>query len=125
MKITACHEVAARLRNSPVGKKLGNGWVKKLLDPHIANPERSIEEITTIAVPYGDTEEGWLSLWQTGGGLRVILWATPIAWGKPEVKTDLQNMEREMSTVLNVGVQRRILKDPGEWLRARGRSLPA
>lgn len=63
------------LRNSPVAKSLNGCWEDELFLKHLEHLERNPTIITTIPAPFGGSN-GWVSVWQEGSGLTVILWST-------------------------------------------------
>lgn len=115
-------EVWSRLRSSRAGARLVNGCRKTLLGKHFEHPERTVEIVTTIAMEYGE-KGGGFSLWQVGGGFKVIIWVPPLLYRETEVRADVDEVRRVLAGILHLGeVQLRVIEDTQRerWLRGKG-----
>lgn len=118
VKRKALNAVWECLRTSPAGTTLANGCREKLLGKHLEHLERSPEIITTLDMPYGNNG-GWFTLWQVGGGLKVILWVQPLIYRIGEVRAEIQQLQRTLHSILHSEIQLRV-KEPFEWLKMKG-----
>lgn len=93
---------------------------EKFIKPHLS--ERTFHVLTTIPV-YIASERGWVTVWQEGGGLKVILWVPVqnIRSINPETKRLAEEIATGLrNSVSRLGIVQIRWKHPGDFLAERG-----
>lgn len=98
-----------------------DGSKTELIGPHLQHPKRSVALLTTVPATI-ISEKAWITLWQEGGGFKVILW----------VPTDPRKIDHEAKVLAEetvahlrnsaslLGVAQVRWKHPAEFLAERG-----
>lgn len=103
------------LQRSFGGTALKNSCRKALLGRHIEHLEGSPTIITTISVEVGG-KDGWISVWQQGGGLTVVIWSiNQMSEGAREEVRALRYRLEAVGAMVQIRWAR-----PQEWLARKG-----
>ena len=119
VKRKTLHAIWECLRTSAETISIENGCQNALLGRHLEYPERSPTIVTTIPVEFGH-KPGWFSLWQEGGGLKVILWSPDARNPQSEARAAVDSLKRCLGSIMHLGEVQFRVKEPNEWLAYKG-----
>lgn len=91
----------------------------KLIRPHLS--ERNLTILTTVPVHFV-SEDGWITCWQEGGGLKVIFW---VPANVRRIDLETKRLVEEIALGLRNSISRLEIvqirwKHPGDFLAGRG-----
>lgn len=115
-------ELGVRLRNSPVGDYLEEGWETQFISPHLRASKRDRRIATALVLPYG-----WLTYEQLGGGFTVTIVVPTNEYKQPLVKEEVEKVRQAISAIPEITFRLRVLAPERalDWLRGQGLTIAA